>query len=149
MSYNALRLGRYSTPGGIYHITTVTADRAPFFEDFDAARGVIGEMRRLHEDHVLESLAWVLMPDHVHWLFQLGSRTNLSGAMKLFKARSAYKANRLLGRTGQVWQIAFHDHAVRRDEDLAAIARYIVDNPVRAGLVDRVALYPFWDAVWL
>jgi hypothetical protein len=38
---------------------------------------------------------------------------------------------------------------LRRDEDLRAVARYVILNPVRAGLVQRVGDYPHWDAVWL
>ena len=149
MTYNDLRLGRYSAPDGVYHITTVTFGRVRYFDDLGAARSVITEMRRLDQDHVLESLAWVLMPDHVHWLFRLGSIETLGEAMKLFKGRSAQSVNRVLGRRGKVWQIAYYDHAVRKDEDIVAIARYIVANPVRAGLVERVGQYPFWDARWL
>jgi hypothetical protein len=52
-----------------------------------------------------------------------------------------------LGR--RLWQDGFHDRAVRRDEDIVAIARYIVANPLRAGLVERLADYPHWDAIWL
>jgi len=149
MSYNNLRLGRYSASGVIYHVTTVTADRAAYFRDFAAARCVVREMRGLHDGAILESLAWVLMPDHLHWLFRLGSQCNLGDAMKLFKARSAHQTNRVLGRSGRVWQRAFYDHGVRRDEDLVATARYIVANPIRAGLVERAGMYPFGDAVWV
>jgi len=38
---------------------------------------------------------------------------------------------------------------LRNDEDLLDVARYVVANPVRAGLVPRVGDYPFWNAVWL
>ncbi|MGH8412134.1 MAG: REP-associated tyrosine transposase, partial [Pseudomonas sp.] len=38
---------------------------------------------------------------------------------------------------------------IRRDEDLPAVARYIVANPLRAGLVEKIGDYPLWDAVWL
>ncbi|MFB6261862.1 MAG: transposase, partial [Thiohalorhabdaceae bacterium] len=48
-----------------------------------------------------------------------------------------------------VWQPGFHDRAIRREEDLEAVARYVVANPLRAGLVDRIADYPHWDAAWL
>jgi REP element-mobilizing transposase RayT len=48
-----------------------------------------------------------------------------------------------------VWQPGYHDHAVRQDEDLRAMARYVVANPVRAGLVKDIGDYPHWDAVWL
>jgi putative transposase len=113
------------------------------------ARVVISEMRRLHEAEVLHSLAWVVMPDHVHWLFQLGDLVTLSTAMKAFKARSAQRLNEKLVRSGPIWQKAYYDHALRGDEDMQGIARYIVGNPLRAGLVDRIGDYPHWDAVWL
>ena len=42
-----------------------------------------------------------------------------------------------------------HDHAVRSDEDFRALARYVVANPLRAGLVSQIGDYPLWDAAWL
>jgi hypothetical protein len=48
-----------------------------------------------------------------------------------------------------MWQKGFHDRAIRREEDLRAVARYIIANPLRAGLVRRVHDYPLWDAIWL
>lgn len=48
-----------------------------------------------------------------------------------------------------LWQDGYHDHAVRKEEDLLQIARYIIANPLRAGLVKKVADYPLWDAIWL
>jgi hypothetical protein len=48
-----------------------------------------------------------------------------------------------------VWERAYHDHALRREEDVVGLARYIVANPIRAGLATRVCDYPFWNAVWL
>jgi hypothetical protein len=65
------------------------------------------------------------------------------------KGRSALEINRAGGLTGsRVWQPGFHDHAVRREEDLAELARYIIENPVRARLVDHVGEYALWDSVW-
>jgi hypothetical protein len=49
----------------------------------------------------------------------------------------------------RLWQDGFHDHGIRREEDLRKVARYIVGNPLRAGLVDNILNYPYWDAVWL
>ena len=46
-------------------------------------------------------------------------------------------------------QDGYHDHALRQEEDLRAVARYIIANPVRAGLVERIGDYPHWDAAWL
>lgn len=55
----------------------------------------------------------------------------------------------MLGRNGPVWQRTYHDHALRREEDLRAAARYVVANPLRAGLAEGIGDYPFWDAAWL
>ena len=88
------------------------------------------------------------MPDHIHLLLQLGE-TELSVVMKRLKARTAIALNREIGRRGRFWAKGFHDHALRKEEDLLAVSRYIVANPLRAGLVKSVSDYPYWDAVWL
>jgi REP element-mobilizing transposase RayT len=142
MSYNALRRGRVSLEGTAYHITTVTRQRVPYFADLDNGRRVVRELRRLQIEGRAETLCYVLMPDHLHWLMLLRQGT-LGDAVRLLKGRSA----RTLGET--VWQANYHDHALRGDEDLRATARYIVANPLRAGLVESVADYALWDAVWL
>lgn len=147
MSRDALRRGRYSAPGQLYHITTCAHERRPLFADPAYAQVVIGQMRTLHEDHLVSSLAWVLMPDHLHWLFALRD-AELSSVIKRLKGRSA-TALRLSVGPGPVWQRGFHDHALRSEEDVQAVARYIVTNPLRAGLVTRLGDYPWWDAVWL
>jgi len=95
-----------------------------------------------------QSLAWVVMPDHLHWLMQLED-ASLESLMRQVKSRSSKAVNERSARTGQLWQAGFHDRALRKEEDLLASARYIVANPVRAGLVKRVGDYPLWDAVWL
>jgi len=95
------------------------------------------------------TLAFVLMPDHLHWLVQLmqGSLPTLMGQ---FKANAARVINSAQGSKGlALWQDGYHDHALRRDEDLRVVGRYLVNNPVRAGLVDRVGDYPHWDATWV
>lgn len=65
------------------------------------------------------------------------------------KARSSQSINQHLGRTGRFWQKRYHDHALRKEDNLKQMARYVVANPLRAGLVKRLGDYPLWDAVWL
>ena len=89
------------------------------------------------------------MPNHLHWLFALTDKTDLANVMRLVKGRSAHYINTRLARKGPVWDKAFHEHALRKDEDIINIARYIVANPLRAGLVKIIADYPLWDAIWL
>ncbi len=149
MSFNDLRRGRVSLPGHVYFITTVTVHRRPFFRDLRSARTVVDGMRQRHAAGDVSSLAWVIMPDHVHWLFQLGEEAELSTVIGRFKGQTAREINRLRGTNGRIWQPAFHDHALRREEDVREIARYIVANPLRAGLVSRLGDYSHWDAIWL
>lgn len=155
MGYDALRKGRLSESNRAYCITTVTQNREPFFNDFYVARIVINTMKNLHNEGVIKSLSWVLMPDHLHWLFQLGSMgTNgfepaLSTVMKRLKAVSARAINDYLKRTGSIWQKAYYDRGVRDNEDITSIARYIVANPLRVNLVGSISEYSHWDAQWL
>jgi len=149
MSYDSLRRGRQSLHHQVYCITTVTRGRHPLFTDIIAARLLVRELRRLHEQGDVISLAWVVMPDHLHWLIQLNERWSLSTVVKNLKARSARSINRHLCRHGSLWQRAYYDRAARKDEDVRQIARYIVANPLRAGLVRNIGDYPHWDCIWM
>ena len=140
---SSLRTGRYTLTGQIYLLTTVTVDRQPVFADFQAARCLIRCLQQPQNLQHADTLAFVVMPDHLHWLMQLGPNSELSKCMAGVKSISAKQ----LGMP--VCQKGFHDHAVRRDENLPALARYVVANPLRAGLVQRVGQYPHWDAIWL
>lgn len=145
--YRALRRGRVSIPDQLYLVTTVTASRHPQLRDFWHARAVIRAMLDLDAEEAVCTLAFVVMPDHVHWLFELGDQP-LSRVMQRFKARSARRINDLRHCHAPVWQAGFHDHAVRREENVAMLARYVVMNPVRAGLATEIGAYPFWDCAW-
>jgi REP element-mobilizing transposase RayT len=144
-----LRLGRVSLPGQPYHIISATNSRRPLFADPATARAVVRAMRRMQKDGWLRSHAWVLMSDHLHWLFTLGERAGLSATLNRFKSGSAHAVRGLHPETTQLWQAGFFDHGIRGDEDLRAIARYIIANPLRAGLCEHVGDYPWWDADWL
>ena len=115
----------------------------------NAARLLVHELRRLHENGDVNSLAWVIMPDHLHWLFQLDKHWPLSRVVKSLKARSALTINRYRCQSGSLWQRAYYDRAARKDEDIRRIAQYIILNPLRAGLVQDIGDYPHWDSAWM
>lgn len=145
---HSLRKGRFSEAGRIYLLTTVVRQRQPLFTDLHLGRLLVQELRAAHDKALVSSLAWVVMPDHLHWLVQLGDIA-LDRLMKEVKARSALTINRARGGTGPLWQEGFHDRALRQEEDIQVVARYVLANPLRAGLVERLGDYPLWDAVWL
>jgi len=93
-------------------------------------------------------LAWVLMPDHWHGVVAL-RQAELSDVVGKLKGRSARLLRRELAVPDRIWGRGFHDRALRKEDDLVAMARYVVLNPVRAGLVGSVREYPFWDAAWV
>ena len=136
-------------PGRIYHVTVVTKDREPVFLDFNAACAAA----RCHHDRAILAdsvlLAWVLMPDHAHWLVQVGEQDVLEKMVTRLKCASARSVNQVLERSGAVWGRAFHEHALRDECQLVATARYLVGNPLRASLVTRLGDYPFWNSIWL
>ena len=137
-----LRLGRISEPGRFYLLTTVTLHRKPVFSDMHAARTLIRILAYQHQSNRVNSYAFVVMPDHLHWLVQL-REDRLDRLMQRVKSLSSRQISQL------TWQPGFHDHALRQEDDLRKIARYIIANPLRAGLVESVGDYPHWDAVWL
>lgn len=138
-----LRTGRFSQTNQVYLITTVTQNRHSIFADFYAARSLVAILRQEHTMQRAQTLAYVIMPDHLHWLMQLGNAAKLPTVVGAVKSLSAHRLKTA------VWQAGYHDHALRREEDLQATARYIVANPLRAGLVAKIGDYPHWDALWL
>lgn len=148
-----LRKGRFSQAGGICLLTFVTAGRQAWFADWRVGRLVVASMRRAHEQEQAESLAFVVMPDHAHWLVSLG-KADLAGLMRDVKSHCGFHVKKYLvesrfANPKHIWQEGYHDHALRHEENLIDVARYLVMNPVRAGLVKSVREYPLWDAKWL
>jgi len=143
-----LRRGRYCEPDRLYLLTTVTHERSAFFRNFHNARLVVRHLRQSDQEQACRSLAWVVMPDHLHWLIELKAVT-LGTLMRRFKSRSSHALRKAGVQGGRIWQPGYQDRALRREEDVRRVARYIIANPLRAGLVTSVGDYPHWDAVWL
>jgi REP element-mobilizing transposase RayT len=77
--------------------------------------------------------AWVIMPNHVHML--VTPHTNVSSFLRRLKGYAARQANGILRQSGQpFWQDESYDHLVRSPEEFRRIERYILWNPVNAGL---------------
>ncbi|SMQ22578.1 REP element-mobilizing transposase RayT [Pseudomonas helmanticensis] len=143
-----LRKGRYSEVGHIYLLTAVVHERQSVFSDWKLGRLLVEQMRAANDEGMVKSLAFVVMPDHLHWLVEL-RRGTLAALMCRVKSRSCRSINLKRNSQGRLWQRGYHERALRREENLKSVARYIVMNPLRAGLVQRLGDYPLWDAVWI
>lgn len=136
-----LRKARHSRPGRYYFLTTSVSERRKIFTQNENAFVVLDSIGWLHRTRRFLVDAAVVMPDHLHFAGQLG-RGSLPKVMHTLKS---YTANRLadLGVGVPVWQAGYYDHALRGDEDYAVRIRYLLENPVRAGLVERIEDYPY------
>ena len=147
--HRALRKGRISLSHQIYLVTTTTHRREPVFKNWDSARQACTCFENKSILQRSEMLSWVLMPDHAHWLLQLGEDSELSILVNRIKSASARLVNKSCCHTGSLWDRGFHDRALRKEEDIVAAARYLIANPLRAGLVKKIGDYPYWNAIWL
>ncbi|WP_123728555.1 REP-associated tyrosine transposase [Stenotrophomonas rhizophila] len=147
MSSSRLRVGRCSIPGQSYVLTMVCHHRRRWFVDPEVSAIAISHLKEMDERGYVRSLAWVVMPDHLHWLVELEAKP-LADIARRLKSSTALAINRSLGRGGSFWQAGYHDHAVRRDESLHRHALYILGNPIRAGLSEQIGDYPYAWTLW-
>jgi putative DNA methylase len=90
--------------------------------------------------------AWIIMPNHVHVLITPLHGNSLSSILHSWKSFSAKEVNKLLGRTGQLWQEEYFDRMIRDDTHWHNAMRYIEENPVTARLCERPEDWPFGSA---
>jgi putative transposase len=145
----ALRIGRHSQPSQRYLITTVCHRREKRFSRWACASRVAATIDNPHLWRDSRLLCWVLMPDHLHMMVELGGAESLAALMRRVKCVSAGMTNAIDRRCGHVWMSGYHDHALRCEQSIVAAARYMIVNPVRAGLVRRAGDYPYWNCAWL
>lgn len=124
------------------------------FDDQRLAR-IAADAIRYFEGHRYTTFAFVIMPSHVHWLVQPAakwsatlppSRSPRESLLHTFKTHTAIECNRMLSTGGRFWQDEAYDHVVRSDEELARIADYIENNPVKAGLCGSPTEWRFSSA---
>ncbi len=124
-----------------YFLTWSTHGRLTVFTDKAAVDLTIAQILRAAREEAFALLAYCFMPDHVHLLVE--GRTEISdGRRFVHRARqfSGYHFSRVTGR--RLWQKYGYERVLRDDEATLAVARYIINNPVRAGLVQRPEDYP-------
>jgi putative transposase len=131
----------YREDGQIYSITVGTADRKPLFLDIEFGHKCVRALKELHKTRDNPVYAYCLMPDHAHLLIGSTPTSSVISFVGAWKS-VCYHLRRRMGEADPIWQRSFFDHALRRNEDELRTAKYILANPVRAGLAARVSDYP-------
>jgi REP element-mobilizing transposase RayT len=136
------------------HLPHVQKDDAAIFATFSTHHRWI--LPAIARGITLESCLWgngkrfdlhgaVVMPDHVHLVLTPLADSNgifsVAEIMQGIKSSSAHQINRVLKRQGQVWQHESFDHVLRQEEGVAAKVEYVIQNPVRRGLVCQPSEY--------
>jgi len=98
-----------------------------------------------HHGRRFQMLAWIIMPNHVHALLQIG-QIPLSKIVQNWKSIIAVQGNKILGRTGAFWQPDYWDRFMRDEEQKLKAIRYVENNPVKANLCRTPEQWPFSSA---
>jgi len=90
-----------------------------------------------------EMMASTVMPNHAHILMKLRPDFTLSSIMHSWKSYTALQANRILTRSGDFWEPEYFDRLVKSQRHLEFVLRYILNNPVKAGLCKEIFQWPW------
>jgi len=130
----------YSKPF-VYFVTICEKSETPAFLDDRLNRQLIECLLEKAHKFGMRIYSYCLMPDHFHCLVQPIAGQSVSDFIGEFKGKSV-KIFRDAGRQLK-WQRSFYDHIVRQEEDLRELAEYILNNPVRRGMVTDYRHYEY------
>jgi len=117
------------------------------FTEPSAAEVIVSSIRWHQERRHAHLLGFVVMPDHVHWVFVLGEVRALDAVMRGFGSVTWQGFRRACGAgVGRVWEEDYHDHRLCSEERCWATIEYVHRNPVRKGLCARAEDWPWSTA---
>jgi len=142
---------RQRVEGGTYFFTVVVMHRTPRLATADEVRRLCAALRRVKQDLPFETIAMVILPDHLHAVWRLPENDSnyslrWSRVKSLFSrgcTREDVPSSLARRREKGVWQRRFWEHVIRDEEDLRQILDYVYYNPVKHGLVTRPIDWPY------
>ncbi len=133
---------RIEFPDALYHVTARGDRREDIFEDDDDRRAFLQTLSQVVSQFNWLCYAYCLMDNHYHLLIQTPDG-NLSKGMRQLNGVYTQASNRRHQRVGHLFQGRFKAILVDSDAYLLELARYVVLNPVRAGMVKKAAQWPW------
>ncbi|MDA1307248.1 MAG: transposase [Acidobacteria bacterium] len=126
-------------------MTLCSHKRTPLFADPTVADLLVDCCSRIFSDMDLELTVYCVMPDHLHLLLtSLDGGAEIRQAIERLKQAAGFVHRRISGQP--LWQRSFFDYTLRSDDARDPVIAYIVNNPMRAGLVTRPEHWPFWGS---
>lgn len=139
---NALQENALSSPRRFFATTKTHAGRRLLQSERNATL-LIDVLRSYMAAGKFSVQDFVIMPDHVHLLLSVDGDTTIEKAMQLIKGRFSYRLKHECGYLGEVWQVGFSESRADDAASFEGYRRYIAQNPVKAGLAERVDEYPY------
>ena len=125
-----------------YLLTFCTHRRQPVFLNVEVVAATRDQVRLVASANQFAILAYCFMPDHVHLLVQgMADYSDLRQFVRIAKQRAAHRYAQTVGK--QLWQEGYYDRILRKQDDVWVSARYVWENPVRAGLVSAASDYTY------
>ncbi|MDO8505839.1 MAG: transposase [bacterium] len=137
-----LSKGVYEVPFQLCSITISTVARQPIFSKTEFTKGCIEILKEYAQKYDIKCHVFCFMPDHIHLLAEATPTKSLIVIVQELKGlwtRAAWQYRF----HGAVFQKSFFDHFLRKDEDIMTVVKYILNNPVRAKIVERWQEYQF------
>lgn len=119
------------------------AGHGPTWLKLPAVAAIVQQAIRYPAGNSYDLRCYCIMPNHVHLVVALPDNAPpLAKTLQLLKGYASFQINKLLGLSGAFWQAESYDHVVRPGE-LDRIISYVLENPVKAGLVDEWQKWPY------
>ena len=134
------RAWRIEYEGALYHVLSRGNDKQDIVIDDDDRKLFLDTAGEMGERFEIDLFAYVLMDNHYHLLFRT-NRANLCRSMQWFGATYTKRFNLRHNRSGHLFQGRFKNMLVQNDAYLLQLSYYIHRNPLRAGMVKRIADY--------
>ena len=136
------RAPRIEVENGIYHVVARGNERKAIYRDAADRERFLEILRLTAERYCWLALAYCLMGNHYHLLVET-PKANLAKGMRQLNGVYAQSFNRRHGRDGHLFQGRYGARLVQADEHLLGAVRYIVRNPLRAGICTRLDDWPW------
>jgi putative transposase len=127
---------RIEFPGALYHVTSRGNEQRAIFRNDRDRKAFLGFLAIAALRYGWSITAWVLMTNHYHLVIQT-PKANLSRGMHWLNGTYAGWFNHQHGRSGHLFQGRFKSFLIEKETYFAEVLRYVVLNPVRAGMVER------------
>lgn len=140
----------YASPGVVYHITIGAHGKQNVFIQSAINQQVIYALKESANLYGYRLIAYCLMPDHLHILAQAGEHPrDLRGFVRGFKSLCSIAAHMPTNNVtnNKLWQRGFYEHILRKEENIAEVAEYVLNNPIRKGLVQDREQYKWCELI--